>query len=956
MAESKKLVTKNHRLHIARQMIESINEPANTAYYVFLGNHLEYASTLDANVNSSTGISNSTDYITTSSPHNFANGYQVQYITSKGNTAITGLTNASSYYVRFANSTAFKLSTTLTGSVVDLTSAVTGETGHIFRYTVGIPQPNDSIFEVSTETYKNMIYGKRIAPNDIKLMIPRNDYVSNKVYDMYDDTAGEQTLQLFNKNYYAVVNADAYYHVFKCLDNNQGSNSTVKPEFSEVDAEDEIYLTSDGYAWKYMYTVDSTTVSKFATSDYFPLVANNIVSASARDGTIDVIKVEVAGRGYDNYCNGTFRVDDLRIGGNPSKYSINSSLTANTTSAFYNGCYLYISAGTGVGQYQEIIDYTVNSTVKAVTLRNEFPIPPQSDSRFEINPGVRIVGDGGQSINAVARAIINSAGNTVQRVEMLSVGLGYKFATANVYKSSVVGVTKQAQLRPIFPPPGGHGYDAAAELGSTRVGVSIKFSNMDVGIPLTNDYRTIGILKDPVFANVTINYTNATSSFVADETIYKISGVRICDNATVNTTSSVVLALADFENQLDVGEYIYITDNTNYQLTTVNSIVNSSYITIKSNAFFDSTGSVSIYKTMIGTTVSNLEFSTANLTGNLVTNSSFSNVYGKGTSFSTELLPNTSLYIYANSTGAGEIRKINSIVVNSIAFNVNTDINNTTDFITISNNSLVNNDLIRYFTAAGNTALSGLSNNSYYYVVSANSTGIKLSTTRGGSASNLTASSTSENGHYLAIQKLIVSSNMSFTNTDAKAQILNYTIQSTVNSGIESTTGYVTSVSTGSLIASNVAGVFKTGDMIIGSLSGATGVISSIERSGITKGFESFVQMYKYIGTPISGTFDQDELLYQSPTGDIIDAYANARMHSVTGAGPTTNYFVTNQIGIFNVGSNMIGNNNGATAYITGKYSPELVFGSGEVMYLEKIEPIARSNTTSETIKFIFDF
>lgn len=956
MAESKKLITKNHRLHIARQMVESVNEPANTAYYVFLGNHLDYTSVLDVSFNSDTGIANATDFIITSNVHNFANGYQVQYLTSRGNTTISGLANGGNYYVRFANTTALKLSSTPNGSIIDITSSATGETGHTLRYTLGIPQPNDSISETIVNVYRNMIYGKRLSPNDIKLMIPRNDYVSNKVYDMYDDTAGESTLALFNKNYYAVVNADSFYHVFKCLDNNQGANSIIQPDFSEIDATDEIYQTSDGYIWKYMYTVDNTTVARFATTDYFPYVANSIVASSAKEGTIDVIKVEIAGRGYGNYCNGTFRVDDLRIGGNPLKYSINTSLSANNTNSFYNGCYLYISAGSGVGQYSEITDYTVNSTIKAVTLTTEFDIPPAGDSRFEISPGVKIIGDGTQSVNAVARAIVNTAGNTIQRIEMLSLGLGYKFATANVIVNPVVGATRFAQLRPIFSPPGGHGHDAASELGCTKVGISVKFSNTDVGVPLTNEYRTIGILKDPVFSEVTVNYSNATGAFVPDENVYKISGIRISDNASVNTTSSIITANADFVNQLDAGEYIYFTDGSNYQLSTVNSIVNSSYITIESNAYFDGAGSVSIYKTMIGTTVSNIVFSTSNLTGNLVTNTSFSNVYGKGTTFSTELIPNTSLYIYSNSVGAGEIKRISSIISQTLSFNANTQVDNANDFITLTSNILVNNDVVKYYTAAGNTALTGLTNNAFYYVVSANSVGVKLSTTRGGTANAIAPSSTVESGHYLSIEKLIVSSNMTFTNTDAKAQILNYTVQTTVNTGIESTSGYVTSVATGSIVLSNVAGIFETGDMIIGAESGATGKITTIERSGVAKGFESFIQMHKYIGTPTSGAFELDELAYQSSSGSILDAYANARVHSITGAGVTTTYFATNQNGIFNVGSNMLGANSGSTTLVTGKYPPELVFGSGEVMYIEKIEPITRANTTSETIKFIFEF
>ena len=45
--------------------------------------------------------------------------------------------------------------------------------------------------------------------------------------------------------------------------NNQGANSTVSPNFAEVDSNDEVYQTSDGYIWKYMYSVDTANNTKF---------------------------------------------------------------------------------------------------------------------------------------------------------------------------------------------------------------------------------------------------------------------------------------------------------------------------------------------------------------------------------------------------------------------------------------------------------------------------------------------------------------------------------------------------------------------------------------------------------------------------------------------------------------------------------------------------------------------
>ena len=60
------------------------------------------------------------------------------------------------------------------------------------------------------------------------------------------------------------------------------------------------------------------------------------------------------------------------------------------------------------------------------------------------------------------------------------------------------------------------------------------------------------------------------------------------------------------------------------------------------------------------------------------------------------------------------------------SFNPTDEVNSNTDFITITGNEFAANDLVRYFTDTGNTAVTGLSNNSFYYVLASNSTGVTL--------------------------------------------------------------------------------------------------------------------------------------------------------------------------------------------------------------------------------------
>ncbi|NBX50970.1 hypothetical protein EBT25_13825 [bacterium] len=87
----------------------------------------------DATFNANTGVANATDFITTASAHGFTDGDLVQYLTSTGNTALSGLTNASSYYVVSSNTTALKLATTAGGANINITASSVSETGHTLR-------------------------------------------------------------------------------------------------------------------------------------------------------------------------------------------------------------------------------------------------------------------------------------------------------------------------------------------------------------------------------------------------------------------------------------------------------------------------------------------------------------------------------------------------------------------------------------------------------------------------------------------------------------------------------------------------------------------------------------------------------------------------------------------------------------------------------------------------------
>ena len=440
--------------------------------------------------------------------------------------------------------------------------------GKNYPYTGGdanVAQPFDDISTINFDVYQDMLFGKKVEPNNVKMMVKRNDWVSGTVYKQYDN----KDPNLTSEQFYVGANVGSVYAVFKCLYNPGGNTASIDPPATVLNYTN-FYETSDGYHWKYMYSVNTATFSSFATSAYVPVVRDQNVIDAATPGSIDVINVEYAGSGYTNHLTGIFSGtnNDITVNGNTLLYSVN--VYASSITGIYNGCYLYITSGAEAGKYSTITSSFSNNSGKYVIIETPFEnsIPPSST--YEISPRVTIFGPGDQTINAEARAILT--GTTVSKVQILNPGEVFGYATANVYAYSSVGVTDPAVLRPIVSPIEGHGGNPEEELKSSFVGISVKFANTESGTIIANSssYRTIGLIRDPLYANVTFD-VSSVSSFVSGERINQAnttaSGKIVAINATSFSVTNVhgVFELGDSSNNViygsDSGANCYITAN-----------------------------------------------------------------------------------------------------------------------------------------------------------------------------------------------------------------------------------------------------------------------------------------------------------------------------------------------------------------------------------------------------------
>jgi hypothetical protein len=155
----------------------------------------------------------------------------------------------------------------------------------------------------------------------------------------------------------------------------------------------------------------------------------------------------------------------------------------------------------------------------------------------------------------------------------------------------------------------------------------------------------------------------------------------------------------------------------------------------------------------------------------------------------------------------------------------------------------------------------------------------------------------------------------------------------------------VNPISGSNVFITNVSPSVNTGMVVYGHASQVKGTISAIARNGVTKGFNTFVQLRKYEVSMLGGTFEENETVFQGNTTAIVHS-ANA-----------SHILVSNQSGEFTVpGTNLTGDSSGAIASPLTEYAPEVIFGSGLIEYLENLVPITRTSGQTEGFVFPFQF
>jgi len=165
------------------------------------------------------------------------------------------------------------------------------------------PTPNDDITS-EFYAYDDMIGAKIITSSDVSFCIPRRDWTTGTTYDMYEhnissgNAANSGATNLFDSTYFVMNSA---YAVYKVIENDGATASTIEP----TSTSNSIFETSDGYRWKYMYSLTSAETLNFMSTDFIHVSTDSTVSAAAVDGALDTALIVAGGSNYTVSGGGT---------------------------------------------------------------------------------------------------------------------------------------------------------------------------------------------------------------------------------------------------------------------------------------------------------------------------------------------------------------------------------------------------------------------------------------------------------------------------------------------------------------------------------------------------------------------------------------------------------------------------------------------------------------------------
>jgi len=391
------------------------------------------------------------------------------------------------------------------------------------------PETPESTRSYEDFTRKGIFSVKKINLRDVSLVVPRRDWTAGTVYDQWDGD--------YSTNYPSdsgatdVVAATFYvltstYNVYKCIFNNNGAESTEEPSGQDIT----MITTSDGYIWKYMYTIPLSSQNRFLTADFMP-VQRAVTQAYYSRGELSSVTIDNPGSGYSGNAEVSLSVVGTFLGGSGNSIA-NLRPILNAAGEFID--VVILDAGAKYKEAKIVITDNLgsgtshNNNVSNVRIYN----PGAGYNAAAIaNTTISIVTTGAvqPSANAFANLIFSS--NTLVAIDLVNPGTQYSTAaknnttvtiattgviqptsnaTANIYYNTTAvlkPVLANGTITAVIIEDEGKGYSANAQTTISTIGDG-------TGVILTPVISTTGTLQDVIIEDRGYGYTNLNITVV----------------------------------------------------------------------------------------------------------------------------------------------------------------------------------------------------------------------------------------------------------------------------------------------------------------------------------------------------------------------------------------------------------------------------------------------------------
>jgi len=352
------------------------------------------------------------------------------------------------------------------------------------------PTPTDGVGE-EYYVWDDMIAAKKITSSFISYALPRRDWTNGTIYDMYShdisssNTATSGATNIYDSTFFFMTSD---YRVYKVIDNNGGIAFSGSAPTSEATGPFE----SGGYILQYMYSLSSSEIDKYLTTDFMPVSTNSTVSAAATGGAI-------------------------------------SSLIITGGSGYTNGTYYAAIYGDGTSQ-----GTSSGGTVR-ITISNG------SIQSFGVNTGTDTT---------------VLAGGAAYTYATVNLATGYTFSDTSLSSASSVGSGTGGQIKVVISPKGGHGFDAIAEMGGHYLMMNTTLTQAEGDdFTVANDFRRVGLVVDPFEYNSSTLATSSTARQTYAVSLSSVSGTFDADEKITQATTGAIGKVVDWDSSLSILYY-----------------------------------------------------------------------------------------------------------------------------------------------------------------------------------------------------------------------------------------------------------------------------------------------------------------------------------------------------------------------------------------------------------------